>query len=273
MFRDAIYRCWSFWKHWLTAWNTGGEGIHSPYLFYLVRMLMYDQNAYYCWYEIEQRRYAMLHAPKMIHVDDYGVGQGQKAERLVMDIAKQSLERPKVAQLMFRWLRYMGENKKGLQVVELGTSLGITTAYLASAHSLNQVLTFEGSGEILAMAKMNFEKLGLSNIKTIEGNIDLTLENTLYNRARVVPNYKIDMAFMDANHTYEATMRYWNILKRYSHPQSIFIVDDIHYSRAMHKAWQEIKQQPEVTSTMDLYYVGIVFFDPQLIRRHYKLRY
>ena len=34
-------------KHYLTAWNTGGENIHSPSLFYFVRMILYDKNQYY----------------------------------------------------------------------------------------------------------------------------------------------------------------------------------------------------------------------------------
>ena len=70
-----MHRIASYIRHRLTSWNTGGEGVHSPYLFELVRMVIYDENRYYSWQDIENRRYAMLHAPKMLHVTDYGTGQ------------------------------------------------------------------------------------------------------------------------------------------------------------------------------------------------------
>ena len=51
----AIHRIMAFLKHRLTAWNTTGEGIHSPYLFELVRFILRDENAYYCFADIERR--------------------------------------------------------------------------------------------------------------------------------------------------------------------------------------------------------------------------
>jgi len=276
MSSHLFFRPWSYLRHVLSAWNTGGEGIHSPYLFYLVRFLMYDTNAYYSWHAIERRRQEMLRTSLRVSVQDFGTGRMKTSERLVRDIARTSLKAPKYAQLLFRWLRYMGENKgKPLQIVELGTSLGITTSYLASVHSCNQVLTFEGSARLLEIAQRNWDELELNNIEAIPGNIDDTLSDTLYTRARCARNapYQIDMAFLDANHTYDATIRYWETLLLYHKDTSIYVLDDIHHSPEMEKAWRAIQQYPAVTSTMDLYSMGVVFFDPQFIHRHYKLRY
>ncbi|MBO7501774.1 MAG: class I SAM-dependent methyltransferase [Paludibacteraceae bacterium] len=276
----SLFRLWSHFLHRLTAWNTGGEGIHSPYLFYLVRHLMYDRNTYYCWTDIESVRRQMLSDTRVVEVTDFGTGQGRSAHRRICDIARTSLAPSRNAQLLFRWLAYLAREKQGaeLNVVELGTSLGITTAYLAAANKRLNVLTFDGSEAVVAEAKANWQRLGVSEqIEVVVGNLDSTLETTLHNRAHATRDresgYGIDLAFLDANHTYDATMRYWKQLLPYHGNKSIFAVDDIRYSPDMAKAWREIMQDECVTSTMDFGDMGIVFFDPQYMRRHYKLRY
>ena len=268
-FSDIGHRIWTYIQHLLTAWNTGGEGIHSPYLFYLVRFLFYDDNTYYIYRDIEYRRSCMLHAPKTIKVEDYGTGQHQ--ERNVMDIAKNSLESPKVAQLLFRLILFLShEAERPLQIAELGTSLGITTAYLAAPSSLNLVWTFEGAHELARLAKQNWEALGLTNIRLVEGNIDETVLAQPSNALKAVPRW--DFVYIDANHTYEATKRYVLHFMPLLHEKSIIAIDDIHYSAGMEKAWQELKSLPDVTTSMDLYHIGLLFFDTHYIHRHYKLR-
>ncbi len=266
--KNTLYRIGAYLRHHLTAWNTGGEGIHSPYLFYLVRMLMYDTNAYYCFTPIEERRQAMLHSDRKIEITDLGsgtAGNGAVYQRSIADIARTGLETPRVGQLLFKWIVCLGhEAQRPLEIVELGTSLGITTAYLAAADSRNRITTFEGCPTVADIARHNWEKLNLHNIYLIEGNID----NTLYNYA----HEKIDIAFIDANHTYEATLRYFDYIAALAHEKSILVIDDIHHSPQMHAAWQHICGHPQVTSTMDIWNAGIVFFDSHFLHRNYTLR-
>lgn len=266
--KNTLYRIGAYLRHRLTAWNTGGEGIHSPYLFYLVRMLLYDQNAYYCFAPIERRRQSMLHTDKEIEITDFGSGAKEKGAvypRRIADIARTGLESPRVGQLLFRWIANLGhEAQRPLEIVELGTSLGITTAYLASADSRNRITTFEGSKAIAQVAQRNWDKLDLHNITLVEGDIDDTLYT--YTRERV------DVAYIDANHTEEATLRYFAYLVQFASEKSIFILDDIHYSPQMQRAWEQICRHPKVTSTMDLFHIGVVFFDPHYLHKNYKLR-
>ena len=268
---DAAYRVVSWLEHCTKAWNTGGEGIHSPYLFEWVRMVMYDTHHYYVWRDIEKRREAMLRAPKMIDYVDYGTGGkgNTHTRRLVSDIAKTSLEPKAYGQLLFRLVNWLGhqareDGQKGLHIIELGTSLGITTAYLASADSSDRVTTFEGCPAVAEMARFNWAKLGLKNIECVVGNIDDTLQTHL--------TEQVDVAFIDANHTKEATLRYFNILLQHTGKKSVIIIDDIHYSREMGQAWKEICNHANVTCTMDLQKMGIVFLDPDYLHKHYKLR-
>ena len=264
--KDATYRIVAWFQHYLSAWNTGGEGIHSPYLFHLVRMHIYDTNYYYCWKDIEQRRACMLHSSSLISVQDFGSkGRGRCSEQMISQIAKHSLESPKVAQLFFRLISFLSSDlHRPLRIVELGTNLGITTSYFALAHSRNEIITFEGSHELLRLAKKNWQHLGITAIHPIEGNID----NTLYTYARE----KIDFAFIDANHDFAPTLRYFDYLASLVHDKTIIAIDDIHYSTKMNKAWKQIQADSRVSTTMDFYHFGLVFFDPRYIRKHYILK-
>lgn len=264
----TLYRVDAYLHHRFTSWNTGGEGIHSPYLFYLVRMLMYDSNAYYCFAPIEHRRQVMLHTEKPIEVVDFGTGaetKGAVYQRSIAEIARTGLETPRVGQILFKWIAYLGhEAQRPLEIIELGTSLGITTAYLASADSRNRVTTFEGCPSVAEIARQNWGKLGLRNIRLIEGNID----DTLYKYAREC----VDIAYIDANHTEDATWRYFEYLVPMAGEKSIFIVDDIHHSPYMQRVWRRICKHKSVTTTMDIWNAGIVFFDPHYLHKNYTLR-
>ena len=262
---ECISRVCQYAKHALLAYNTKGEGIHSPYLFYLIRMVSCDENAYYVWRDIEQQRMRLLRDEHPIHVTDYGTGSRRDAERRVCDLAKHSLEQPRMAQLFFRWLVFLSrEAKHPLQIVELGTSLGITTAYLASAHSANRVTTFEGCPATAKVAADVWRALQLYNISTVEGNINSTLATHLPEQ--------VDFAFVDANHTEEATLRYVNMLLSCVQAKSIIVIDDIHYSEEMERAWKALQALPQVTTTMDFFYAGALFFDPHYLKKHYRLR-
>jgi len=271
MNKNCFFQLFSSIAHAFRAWNTGGEGIHSPRLFYLVRHLFYDTSHLYAWNEIESRRQAMLRAPKLLHVVDYGTGQDR--DELVMKIAAKSLMPAKEAQLLARLVNYMNgteyipDRQRALNIVELGTSLGITTAYLAKIDSRNQVISFEGSDAIADMAELNWKKLGLTNISMVRGNID----NTLYNYARTC-DYPIDVAVLDANHTAQATLRYFSWLLPRMDTNGVMVLDDIRYSSDMYRAWQEITRHPQVTATMDLGQMGLVFFYPQVQQKTYFIR-
>ena len=264
----SFHRILSYVKHRVTAWNTTGEGIHSPYLFELVRFVLRDTNTYYCFADIERRREMLLSCKEELDVVDFGSAgspEGRHVQRRVCDIAKYHLESKQVGQMLFRLINWLGEHEgRPLEIVELGTSLGVTTAYLASADSRNHVLTFEGSGEVLKKAQSVWKTLRLENIEWIEGNID----DTLFKRARK----ELDSVYIDANHTYEATMRYATYLLPRLKEKGILILDDIHYSKEMERAWEALKQEKRVTTSMDMYHVGLLFVDPHYLKRHYRIR-
>lgn len=266
--KDSIHRFFAYLRHFFSAWNTTGEGIHSPYLFELVRFVLRDENAYYCFADIERRREMLSACPDVLDVTDFGSAgspEGTLIQRRVCDIAKTHLERPAIGQLLFRLVNFLGQHeKRPLEILELGTSLGVTTAYLASADSRNRVLTLEGSEAVLRIAQGVWRELRLENIEWQQGNID----NTLYECARE----KLDLAYVDANHTFEATMRYVNFLLPRMNEKGVIVIDDIHHSESMEQAWQALKTDARVTTSMDLYHVGLLFLDPHYLKRHYIIK-
>lgn len=276
-FATVIYRVLSWLKHRLTAWNTGGEGIHSPYLFEWVRMVMSDKHSYYCWDSIEVCRQAMLADDRELEFVDYGSGkqQGGREKKRVCDIARKSLTKKRYAQMLYRLVNWLGESEiragrvemreeRGLTIVELGTSLGVTTAYLAMPDSRNRVLTFEGCSSVAEVAEENWRKLNVKNIQCVVGAIDAAVLSRELSC--------VDVAFVDANHTYAGAREYFNVLASMVHEKSVIVVDDIHYSSEMERAWKEICEDERVTSTMDLYQMGLVFFDPHYWHRNYRMR-
>ena len=236
---------------------------------------MSDKNTYYVWDEIEEIRQEMLKDTRELEFVDYGSGKlkGENGERRrVCDIAKGSLARRKDAQLLARLVGWLGENgerngERGrLTVVELGTSLGITTAYMAAMDSRNRIVSYEGCPAVAEIAMANWEKLGLENVECRVG--ELTIDSL---QGAVDSLQKIDVAFIDANHTYEATLTYFNALASRVHDKSVIVLDDIHYNEEMERAWKAICADERVTSTIDLYQMGMVFFDPHYWHRNYKM--
>ncbi len=268
---DVFYRCppdkfriGSYAQFYLQSRNTMGYGVHSPYLFYIARTLIPETTPYYSFGDIEHARQQLLQRQDIVRVTDYGTGGGacQQTELPVGTIARKALKCPREAQLLFRLVNHLNAQ----MVVELGTSLGITTAYLAKPHAEAQIVTFEGSGALLGIAKQNWAKLGIHNITAVEGNIDETLPR------EAVRWQTVDVAFLDANHRKEATLRYFDILAAHAGEDSLFVVDDIRHSREMWEAWQAICEREDVTARFDLGSMGLVFFNRHLPKQTFKIR-
>ncbi|HEY6976054.1 MAG TPA: class I SAM-dependent methyltransferase, partial [Chitinophagaceae bacterium] len=132
----------------------------------------------------------------------------------------------------------------------------------------HRVVTIEGAKAIAEIAKENFQQLGLSNIELIEGNFDSILIPTV----KELP--VIDFAFIDGNHRKEPTINYFKEILPKTSEHSIVVLDDIHWSREMEEAWEYIKQHASVTLSIDLFFIGIVFFrTEQKVKQHFTIRF
>ena len=128
-------------------------------------------------------------------------------------------------------------------------------------------MTFEGCPQTAAIAEENFRQLGLSNVEIVVGNIDDTLAPAL------AASPPIDFAFFDANHRYEPTVRYVETCLAHIHNDTVFVFDDIHWSAEMEQAWAYIQAHPSVSLTVDLFWVGLVFFRHEQPKQNFVLRF
>lgn len=249
----------------LSANNGRGHGIHSPFVFEFVQKVLNDTTSFPEYERVEQLRAKLLADSTPVPMEDYGAGSKAGAgSKSVAQIARVSAKSPKYARLLFRIARFY----KPYYLLELGTSLGVSSAYLALAERKSVVVTGEGNYAVATMARSNFESLGLTNVRIITGNFN----NTLPEMVSAIPH--IDFAFIDANHRKKPTITYFNELLTKISDSSVIIFDDVHWSREMEEAWSEIKDHPSVMLTIDLFFLGIIFFRPEFkVKQHFRIRF
>lgn len=252
-------------SHYLFAANGKGHGTHSPFVYDFIRNVLNDKKDLDVYRKIESLRKRLLRSDAVAEVEDFGAGATTRpALRSVASITARAAKSPKLAQLLFRIARYY----RSRYIIELGASLGISTAYLASADPQSTVITGEGSKNIASLAMDHFKELGLTNISMTTGNFD----DTLTYMAGILPS--IDLAFIDGNHRETPTLGYFNQLLPRMSSSSIMIFDDIHWSKEMESAWTRIKDHPSVMTTIDLFFMGIIFFRPDFkAKQHFTIRY
>jgi predicted O-methyltransferase YrrM len=242
------------------------HAVHSPFVYSLMEEVLHDRRKFYAFSEIEKRRGELLRDHRLVRVTDMGAGSALQrvTERRVWDLARYTAKAPKYGRLLFRLAHYLQPST----ILELGTSLGISTSYLASGRSEARMVTLEGCPEISALAAETFRRLGLNQVRMIQGNFDDTLAPALLE----LPH--LDMAFIDGNHRREPTLRYFAQCLTRTHEESVLIFDDIHWTAEMQEAWEEIKAHPSVTLSVDLFFMGLVFFRRTIReKQHFILRY
>lgn len=250
-------------KHRFTA-NTR-HGTHSPFVYQLADEVIYNFSANTDYESIEYQRKKLFADHSNITVTDLGAGSHLNKNRTkeVSQIAKNALKSPRLAQLIYRLAKYA----RPKNIIELGTCLGITTAYLAKACATAKITTIEGCPETANVAKQNFEDLGLRNISLEVGNFDDILPEV------IAKHPSLDFVYVDGNHRKEATLTYFKWFLPKLTENAIVIFDDIYWSKGMKEAWIEIKNNSQVTLTIDLFWIGLVFFKKGQAKQHFKLKF
>jgi predicted O-methyltransferase YrrM len=258
-------------NYYLTASNGRGHGTHSPFIFHFITRVLNDQQQYPEYIAVENLRNQLLKDKTGLTIQDLGAGSSVTKinHRTIASIAKNSAKRKKFGQLLFRMVKAYQPRT----ILELGTSLGITTSYLALANTGAKVVTMEGAVEVAAAARKNFETLGIGNIIIEQGNFDATLSPVVRSLDQDGGS-SVDFAFIDGNHRLEPTERYFRDLLPAINNDSIMIFDDIHWSREMEQAWETIKSHPATRCSIDLFFIGIIFFRQEFReKQHFSIRF
>lgn len=252
-------------KHQILACNSKGHGVHSPFVYKLIRDVLMNKHVPLIFDQIEDYRAVLKFDKSIIEVVDYGAGSKSLSGnfRKISNIASSSLSRRKYAQLLHNLVKYCeAEN-----ILELGTSLGITTCYLATANNKATVHTIEACPKILEIAVDIFKNLNISNIKYHKGRFNDKMPEVLNDMSVV------EFAFIDGNHSKEATLYHFNKILPYTTDNSILVFDDIYWSKEMTEAWESIKQNDAVCTTIDIFQFGIVFLNQNLKKQNFRIRF
>lgn len=241
------------------------HGIHSPFVYQLVDEVIYDLKPKSEYKNIEELRKKLISDERFITVTDLGAGShvNNNKKKQVKQIAVNALKPTKLAQLIYRLVQRF----KPHTVIELGTCLGTTTAYMATAKPDAEVITMEGCPETAKIAAENFAFLSLNNITLKVGNFDENFPEL------IAAQEKLDFVFIDGNHRKDATLNYFEWCLPKVHENTVLIFDDIYWSDGMKEAWQQIKNHSNVTCTVDLFWIGLVFFRKGIAKEHFKIKY
>lgn len=256
---SKLFQLKSYFNYWLDAVNI--HSLQSPFVYELFKNVIDGNKRKNSDPSIEKIREKFKSSSGIIQVQDYGSGslKTKNPERKITDIASYGVTKQKYSLIMEGLIHYLDCQ----QVVELGTSLGINTLYLSKTEGTH-VTTFEGASALVNIASELLEDQR-SNVEVIEGNIDEQLP--LF----IESSKPIDFVFIDANHSYNPTLKYFDILLRKSKDTTCFVFDDIHLSKEMDAAWKHIMGHYQVTLTLDLYQIGIVFINQELRKQHFVL--
>ena len=235
--------------------------LQSPFIYHiytdLLSFFITKKTAYL---DLEEIRKMLLEDQEILQISDHGAGSKKLTSqfRKTAEITKFSTTGRKFSQLY----QYFCSLTPAEKVLELGTCVGINSRYLAKA-TIGTLYTFEGAESLFQKAQ---EFPVESNTKYILGNIKETLPDIL----RKIE--EVDFALIDATHTYEGTITYFNQILLHLKKESILAIADIHWSKEMDQAWEEIKKHPKVRLSLDFYECGILFFDEEITRGEYILK-
>jgi predicted O-methyltransferase YrrM len=252
-----------FIKHFFFA-KRGGHGIHSPFVYALCENVFSEKESFYQFEVLEELRKKLLQNNSIIEVTDLGAGSKTlpSLKRKVSDIVKKGNSSRRQSEFYFKLINYF--NCK--LIIELGTSLGLNTAYLAKANAKGLVYSIEGCSQLSLFASGIMNEQNINNCKLKIGHFDTCLPELL----KEIKCF--DLLYIDGNHSYDATMRYFKQALPFGYNNSIIVLDDIYWSEGMTKAWQEITKHEKVTISIDCFYFGIIFFrKEQKQKEHFKI--
>jgi predicted O-methyltransferase YrrM len=249
----------------LLSGHRKGHGIHSPFVFDLVSRVFRNKIDPDIVFSIEKIRKKMISDKRAINVNDLGSGSEKIKTNLrkVSDIAKYSPVPKKYGVLLSNLAAEFGSPL----ILEFGTSLGISAMYMAAACSDAIVTTMEGCPAKSEIARSNFGEAGLNNIKLLTGEFEEVLP------AILEKGIKPGLVFIDGNHRKKPVLEYFNTMAETSDNNTVIVIDDIYYSKEMEEAWTIIKQTKQVSVTIDLFRMGIVFFRQGMNHNNYMIRY
>ena len=234
------------------------HGVHSPFVFDLITKCFNKKNPTNFDQLFLKYKKELFKNTSTINVTSNGTISNM---RQVSKISKSTGISNKSAKLLIKLMQYY----KPTSVMEIETSLGLSTAALSISLPNSSITTIEECRETGNIAQNLFNKYQFKNIKLIIGNYNETL-------AKQLNKNTFDFVFFNGNHTKKATLDYFKLSLSSIHNNSFFLFNNIYRNFEMKQAWEEIKKNPSVTITIDTYQWGLVFFRKEQQKEHFTIR-
>ncbi len=264
---NSFQLAWKFLVYLLTSSNGKGHGVHSPFVFdFIVNVLRGKEEDVQAFKKIEAKRREFEHSNLVLDVLDLGAGSssGKQNQRTISSIAKRAAKPSRFARLFYRIISYYQIDS----VLELGTSLGLTTRYLSIAEPQHGVISIEGAPAIANFTSESLAEEGIRNTTILTGDFKDHLPSAMASMKGS------KLVFFDGNHQYQPTLDYFEAALEVIGDADILIFDDIHWSKDMEKAWSVIRNNEKVSCTIDLFFIGIVFFRKEFKEKlHFAIRF
>ena len=238
-------------KHYFVA-KRGGHGVHSPFAFQLCEEVFYNNNHFYDFDELKKTRTLLLEDTTEIFIEDFGAGSKtfKSNKRKINEVTQKGISTAKQSEVLYKLINFLKCNTS----IELGTSIGLNSLYMANANTKGKLISIEGSKSLIEFAIALAKKNNIQNTEFIHAKFDTVLPEILKKIN------SLDLLYVDGNHTYDATLNYFKLALEKKSNTSVFIFDDIYWSPQMTKAWQAIQNHPAVTLSIDTFYFGLIFF-------------
>jgi len=259
----ALYRAQQFARY---LWRAKTRhGVHSPFVYELIDKVIYDRTEHPAYDKVRAYRSELERDESVVQITDLGAGSliDPHKSRTVSQLALGSAKQPRYGELLYRLVAHF----KPTNMVELGTSLGVSALYQALGNETGKLTTIEGCPNTAAKATEYLHRARSYNIIQRTGSFDDVLPGILNELGT------IDWAFVDGNHRSEPTLRYFEWFLAHAHPDTILVFDDIYWTPDMTRAWEVIKAHPKVSVTIDLFQIGVVSMRTGQAKEHFIVRY
>jgi predicted O-methyltransferase YrrM len=246
----------------LKARHRKGRGIHPPFAYEMVSAVIYGRDPEVPdLSRIEAYRRELFRDQRTVTVEDYGAGSRMRwnTERTIRGLARHTAVPPRRGRLLARLVGHLLPEV----TIELGTGTGISTLYLAMANPSGRVLSCEGSNAIAELAEEGFAKLGLDNIRVYRGLFSDLLPELLELSGSGL------FVFIDGDHREESLISYVTRVLASGRRELVLVMDDIHWSRGMYRAWKKIIGMSAVSLSIELFNTGIVFVKEKVQKDHF----
>lgn len=243
-----LYRCLRYRK---------GYGVHSPFVYNLITKVIEEKCSYYSFYDIELLRRSLLYREEVVACPDRQ-HPGRIKQRQVGEIVRQEAIKASHGALLFRLVNYF----KSRHILQLGPNMGISTLYLTSYAKDLRCIALEAVPEFAVIARHTFERAH-NPIDLRVGTYAELLPKALADMER------IDFIYFNTLYEQQHNLSLFETCLRYVNDDTLFVFEGIKASQKMRDFWKAVCARQEVTVTVDLYTLGIVFFNRKLNKRDY----